>query len=96
VKGRKEFVRRVRNRLGRAASRQLFPVFFSLFQPLAFWWDVRGAVCMDMVQGLFAHYSPGIRPGNQNVSFSKQRNSCEIDFSSFSLKIDLSYHYVFH
>lgn len=51
-KGRKkstvEFMRRVRNRWGWAASQQLFPVFISLFQPLAFWWDVRGGafVCM--------------------------------------------------
>lgn len=38
----------VRNRWGWAASQQLFPVFISLFQPLAFWWDVRGGafVCM--------------------------------------------------
>lgn len=37
-------MRRVGNRLGRAASQQLFPVFISLFQPLAFWWDVKGGV----------------------------------------------------
>lgn len=56
-------MRRVRNGWARAASQQLFPVFISLFQPLAFWWDVRGGV-----GGTFGHYSSGIWPGNQCFS----------------------------
>lgn len=78
--GMSEFVWRVRNRLGRAASQQLFPVFISLFQPLALWWDVRVCVCVfGGVRRCFGHYSSGIWPGNHNLSSSIQGNSCEID-----------------
>lgn len=83
-KGRKkstvEFMRRVRNRWGWAASQQLFPVFISLFQPLAFWWDVRGGafVCMGC-GGCFGNYSSGIWPGNQAFSSFIQGNCCTID-----------------
>lgn len=68
----------VRNRQGRAASQQLFPVFISLFQPLAFWWDVRGGVRVKSV-GLFLDIIPGIWPGNQFLSSPTQGISCEID-----------------
>lgn len=83
-KGRKkstvEFMRRVRNRWGWAASQQLFPVFISLFQPLAFWWDVRGGafVCMGC-GGCFGNYSSGIWPGNQAFSSFIQGNCCTIN-----------------
>lgn len=42
----RSLVGRVRNQQGRAAFQQLFPVFISLFQPLAFCWDVRGGKCV--------------------------------------------------
>lgn len=68
---------------GQVVSQQLFPVFISFFQPLAFWWDVRGGafVCMGC-RGCLGHESSGVWPGIQDYWSSIPDHFCAIDDSS--------------